>query len=90
MQKPSIVYKYNQGDIFLANNSQVVVRNKHVNIRHHFHRYMVEDKDVYIKYIRSEENPADIMRNNCSEANHEKYSKRITEGELWELMGTRW
>ena len=39
-----------------------------------------------IKYIRSEENPAGIMTKNCSEYNHIKHMKIITEGELPELV----
>ena len=53
MQKPSVVYKDNQGAIFLANNRQVVMRTKHIDIRHHFLSDMFEDKDMYIEYIRS-------------------------------------
>ena len=41
-----------------------------------------------IKYIRSEENPVYIMTKNCSESDHVKHAKRITEGELWEIMET--
>ena len=40
-------------------------------------RDTVEEKDMYIKYIWSEENPADIMKNIFSEADHSKHAKRI-------------
>ena len=49
------MYKDNQGAIFLANNRQVGMRPKHINIRQHFMRDMVEEKDMDIKNIRSEE-----------------------------------
>ena len=42
---------------------------------------MVEEKDI-------EENPADIMTNNTSEADFARHMRRITEGELWELVDT--
>ena len=45
-------------------------------------RDMVEDKDIYIEYIRSEEKPVDIMTKDFSEADYFKHTKRITEGEL--------
>ena len=51
-------------------------------------RDMVEEKDIDIKYIGSKENPAEIMTKNCSENDHSKHAKRITEGELWELVET--
>ena len=52
--KPAVVYEDNQGDIFLANNRQVGMRTKHINICHHFMRDATEEKDMDIKYIRSE------------------------------------
>ena len=38
---------------------------------------VVEDKDINIKYIRSEENPVYIMTENNSEADGVKHMKRI-------------
>ena len=51
-------------------------------------RYMLEDKDMYIKYTVSEEKPEDIMDDNCSETYHAKHVKIIMEGELWGIMET--
>ena len=58
MEKPSVIYEENQGAIFLAYNRQVVIRTKHIDICHHFLRDMVEEKDIDIQYIWSEDNPA--------------------------------
>ena len=52
VQKPEIFHEDNQWDIFLENNRQVGMRTKNIDIRHHFMRYMVEEKDMDIKYIR--------------------------------------
>ena len=38
VQKPENLHEYNQGAIFLANNIQVVICTKYINIRHHFLR----------------------------------------------------
>ena len=54
VHKPSVVYKGNQGSIFLANSRQVGMHTKHIFICHHFLRDVVEDKNNDIKYIRSE------------------------------------
>ena len=54
VQKPAIVQKDNQGVIFLSKNKQVGMRTKHINICHHFMRDATEEKDMDIKYIRSE------------------------------------
>ena len=40
---------------------------------------MVEEKDIGIQYIRSEENPDDIMLKNTSEADFARHMIRITE-----------
>ena len=88
VEKPSVLYEDNQGAIFLAKNRQVGILTKHIDVRHCFLRYMVEEKDGDIKYIRSEENPADIMAKNTSEADFARHMRRITEVELWEHVDT--
>ena len=64
VEKPSVIYEDNQGAIFLAKNRQVGIHTKQIDIRHHFLRGMVEDKDSDIQNIWSEDNPADIMSKN--------------------------
>ena len=78
VEKPSIIYEDNQGAIFLAKNRQVGILTKHINIRHHFLRDMVEEKYIDIEYIRSENNPYDIMSKKTSEANFARHMIRIT------------
>ena len=88
VQKPSVVYEDNQGEIFLASNRQVGMHTKHIGICHYFLRGLVEYKYMGINYIRTEENPADIMTKNFSESDYVKQTMRITEVELWELVET--
>ena len=88
MQKPSVIYEDNQGDIFLTKNRQVGIHTKHIYIHHHFLQEMVDERDIDIQYIRSEYNPADIMTKNTSEADFAGRMKNITEGEPWELLDT--
>ena len=49
---------------------------------------MVEEEDIYIQYIRSEENTAYIKTTKILKANLAKHMRRITEGGFWELMDT--
>ena len=42
----------------------------------------MEDRDIDIQYIRSEDKPVDITTKNTSEADFASHMKRITEGEL--------
>ena len=53
VKNTSIIYEDNQGTIFLANNRQVGICTKHIDICHHFLWDIVEDKYIDIKYIRS-------------------------------------
>ena len=48
VEKPSIIYEDNQGDIFLAKNRQVGIHTKHIDIDHHFLRDVVKEKDINI------------------------------------------
>ena len=48
----------------------------------------MEYKDIYIQYIRREDKPVDIITKNTSEADFARHTKRITEGELWEIVDT--
>ena len=52
------MYDRNQGAVFPSNNSQVAMPTNHIHICIHFMRDKVEDKDIYNKYIWSEENTA--------------------------------
>ena len=64
VQKPSFIYEDNQGDILLANNRQVGIRTKNIDIHHHFLRDMVEYEYIDIQFIQSEDNPEDTMTKN--------------------------
>ena len=86
VQKSSIAYEDNKLAIFLANNIQSGMRNKHINILYLFPNNMVKERDIDINYIRVQENPMDIMSDNSSEDNHVKETKSIIEGKLWELV----
>ena len=78
VQNTSVIYEDNQGNIFLVKNRQVGICTKNIDICHQFLRDMVEDKDIDIQYIWSENNPADIMKNNTLEEYFLRHTKRIT------------
>ena len=52
------------GAIWIANNSGVSERTKHVDIRAHFVRSYVMDEVVTIDFVKSAENTSDIMTKN--------------------------
>ena len=54
----------NVGAIWLANNSSVSERTKHVDLRAHFVRDMIKDQVIEINFVKSAENDSDIMTKN--------------------------
>ena len=54
----------NAGAIWLANNSSVSQRTKHVDLRAHFVRDMIKDQVIEINFVKSAENDSDIMTKN--------------------------
>ena len=51
----------NQGSIALAKDNKFHSRTKHIDLRYHFIREAVEDKKIYVKYIPTADNVADIF-----------------------------
>lgn len=57
---PTDLYVDNQSTIRLINNPEFHKRTKHVDIRFHFVREKIQNKDIAIKYVPSEKQLADI------------------------------
>ena len=64
----------NAGAIWLANNSSVSERTKHVDLRAHFVRDMIKDQVIEIIVVKSAENDGDIMTKN-QRVQHYMYAK---------------
>ena len=54
-------------------NDQVGQRTKHINIKWHHVRDMIKDGDLDVKYVRSDDNPADVMTKNSKEVLYVKH-----------------
>lgn len=51
----------NKSSLGLAHNPEFHARSKHINVRHHFIREMVLNKEVELIWTSTKDNPADIM-----------------------------
>ena len=60
----------NVGAIWLANNSSVSERTKHVDLRARFVRDMIKDQVIEIDFVKSAENDSDIMTKNQQGQNY--------------------
>ena len=61
LDKPIAINCDNQGAITLSKDNKFHARTKHIDIRYHFVREAVEDQKITLKYIPTDENPADIF-----------------------------
>jgi hypothetical protein len=84
--KPSMLFEDNTGAIFIMNNDQVGQRTKHIDVKWHHIRDMIKAGDLLVVYIRSEDNPADIMTKNTKEALFIKHALSMKKGVL--LVGS--
>ena len=64
----------NVGPIWLANNSSVSERTKHVDLRAHLLRDMIKDQVIEINFVKSAVNDSDIMTKN-QQGQHHLYAK---------------
>ena len=85
---PITVYVDNVGAIWLSNNRTTSDRTKHTDIRTAFVKEYQEDGKIIIKFVKSEENEADIFTKNTTNvifSNHQKklvWDKANVESEL--------
>ena len=73
---PIIVRVDNVGAIYLANNAVSGPRMKHVDIRYHFVRDLIEEGTIEISFVKSEENDSDVFTKNLGE---ELFKKHINK-----------
>ena len=61
VQKQVNVFCDSQSAIHLAKNQVFHVRTKHIDVRYHFVREIIEDEKILLQKIGTAENPADMM-----------------------------
>ncbi|KAF8638163.1 hypothetical protein AX14_010216 [Amanita brunnescens Koide BX004] len=67
----------NQVAITIAHHPEFHTRTKHIDIALHFIRDMVREGKMKIRYVRSEDNIADICTKGLPRPQHEKLTKKI-------------
>jgi len=64
---PMTIRVDNTGAIYLANNQTTGQRTKHIDIRTHFVRNMINEGTIKTKFVKSADNHADMFTKNCQE-----------------------
>ena len=66
VELPITAYVDNVGAIWLSNNRTTSDRTKHIDIRTSFVKEYQEDGKIFIKFVKSEDNEADIFTKNTT------------------------
>jgi Reverse transcriptase (RNA-dependent DNA polymerase)/gag-polypeptide of LTR copia-type/GAG-pre-integrase domain/Integrase core domain len=72
-----ILYCDNQSAIAISENDKFHNRTKHIDIRHHYIRETIKNKEVELKWIASESQEADILTKSLSKPLFEQMRLRI-------------
>ena len=67
----------NQGSIFMASNPITERRSKHIDIRYHYIRKVIEDGIVTVLFIEGSDNPADLFTKNLGHVKFKKFRKAL-------------
>lgn len=71
------LFSDNQGAIKLSANDTYHKRSKHIDIRHHFVRQVIAEKQIVLKHLPTHEMPADILTKSLPAVKHNYFSKML-------------
>ena len=74
---PITVHVDNVGAIWLSNNRNTGDRTKHIDIRADFVKEYQEDSKIIIKFVKSEDNEADIFTKNTSSIIFQRHQEKL-------------
>ena len=77
VELPITVYVDNVGAIWLSNNRTTSDRTKHIDIRTSFVKEYQEDGKIIIKFVKSEDNEADIFTKNTANVIFHNHQKKL-------------
>lgn len=71
------IYGDNQGSIFISSNPVQERRTKHIDIRYHYVRELVESKEIEILFVDGNNNPADMFTKNLGHVKFLKFREHL-------------
>ena len=77
VELPITVYVDNVGSVWLSNNRTTSDRKKHIDIRTSFVKEYQEDGKIIIKFVKSEDNEADIFTKNTTNVIFQNHQKKL-------------
>ncbi|HEV7737689.1 MAG TPA: reverse transcriptase domain-containing protein, partial [Chlamydiales bacterium] len=76
-EKPTNILCDNTGALALTKDASYHARTKHIDVKHHFIRERVENKEVKFEYIPTNEMVADILTKALPKPKHEKFTRLL-------------
>ncbi|SJK98300.1 uncharacterized protein ARMOST_01565 [Armillaria ostoyae] len=76
--RPALLYGDNQGAVALTSNTRSHHKVKHINIREHFIRELVQAGDLKVEFIRGDLNPADMFTKLLAQDAHHRYLEALS------------
>lgn len=86
--QPTSMRSDNLGAITLSHDATYHARTKHINVAYHFIREKVTSNEVALTYVRSKENPADLMTKGLEMNQHRYLRGKLGFGTVSELRGS--
>jgi hypothetical protein len=74
---PGVLYGDNRGAVDLTKTTKSHSKVKHIDIRHHYIRELVQTGELKVDFIRGTENPADIFTKPLPRLAHERYLSEL-------------
>jgi len=81
---PFLVHEDNTGAIFMVQNTQVGTRTKHIDVKYHFSKDLVEEGKMKVVYVNSKSNYADLLTKNVREEDFLRLREDIRNGTMCE------
>src|SRR6202521_893990 len=72
---PTVIKSDNEGSVILSHNPQFHARMKHIEIRHHWVRDLVNDKILDVQSCRDPEQTADILTKPLPKPKHQRHRR---------------
>ena len=76
---PSLIYQDNTASISMATNVKVSSKSKHIQVRHHFVRDLINDKIIYLEHMPTEHMIADILTKPLGRVAFERLRDRLVK-----------
>jgi hypothetical protein len=71
--RPTQICADNEGGIFIASNPVQERRTKHIDVRFHYVRDLIEQKRIDVVWVPTDDNPADMFTKNLGHIKFEKF-----------------